>query len=93
MTNENETEKSNKIRLLIQIVALSLLVLSLIARHCYLLYLHHFITLDTTDYIISLYYSFILGSLIEPLIFEFFCYTRTKLKEKNIIDNEDCFTT
>ena len=36
-----------------------------------------------TDYIISLYYSLIFGSLIEPFLLKFFCFTK-KERVKNI---------
>ena len=55
-------------RIVIEVVLLAILVSALMAVHFYLLIIHHFFSEGKTDYIISLYYSFIFGALIEPFL-------------------------
>ena len=77
------TNSNCKARIVIEVVLLATLVSALMAVHFYLLIIHHFFSEGKTDYIISLNYSFIFGSLIEPFLLKFFCFTK-KERVKNI---------
>ena len=67
-------------------MSICILIFLLISGHIYLLY-HYFIKEETTDFIVSLYYSFIIAALIQPFIYELFCYTKRKIIKKK--ENED----
>ena len=82
-----QMSKNDMVMLRIQIVAICILIFLLISGHIYLMYHYYFIKEEITDFIVSLYYSFIIAALIQPFIYELFCYTKRKIIKRK--ENED----
>ena len=58
-----QTSKNDMVMLRIQIVAICILIFLLISGHIYLMYHYYFIKEEIIDFIVSLYYSFIIAAL------------------------------
>ena len=58
-----QMSKNDMVMLRIQIVAICILFFLLISGHIYLMYHYYFIKEEIIDFIVSLYYSFIIAAL------------------------------